>query len=277
MQCDLGSITVNYEVIGEGRPILMLHGTPVDHYQMIYEMEPVFKARDGWKRIYPDMPGHGRTPAVNSITNTDGILKVVENFIDKIIPDQRFVLAGTSFGGYIARGLVYHRGSKIDGLFLNSPAVVQEVSKRSVPPRQIIREDNRIKEQAEREKVGGFEEMAVQQNKSVLDYLRAMKANVVWSGYDEEFLEKVQDVSFSFDVDKLPSPFMAPALFVTGRQDSEVGYRDAWQILENYPRSTFAVLDMAGHLAHAEQPQIWAALVDEWVKRVEYESVHSHD
>ena len=28
-----------------------------------------------------------------------------------------------------------------------------------------------------------------------------------------------------------------------GRQDSSVGYKDAWSILDNYPRGTFAVLD----------------------------------
>ena len=248
----------------------MLHGTPVDHNQMKNEMEPIFEKRAGWKRIYPDMPGHGRTPAVDSIADSEGILTAVEDFMDKVIPNHRFVVAGTSFGGYIARGLVHNRGSKMDGLFLNNPAIVQEPSKRLLPPRQIIRKNETIKEQAKKEKVGGFDEMAVQQNESVLNYLRMIKTTVVWSNYDDDFLKKVQDVSFSFDVDSLSSPFPSPTLFITGRQDSECGYRDAWRILENYPRASFAVLDMAGHLAHAEQPRIWAEMVNEWLDRVEH-------
>jgi pimeloyl-ACP methyl ester carboxylesterase len=154
MQCDLEKISVFYETIGEGRPILMLHGTPVDHYQMIHEMEPTFENRTRWKRIYLDMPGHGKTPPVDWIADSEGILRVVEDFIDKVIPNQRFVVAGTSFGGYIARGLVHNRGSGIDGLLLNSPAIVQEEAKRSLPPRQVIREDATIREHATREKVG---------------------------------------------------------------------------------------------------------------------------
>jgi pimeloyl-ACP methyl ester carboxylesterase len=277
MQCDLGKLSVYYEVVGEGRPILMLHGTPVDHNQMMHEMEPIFQVRNGWKRIYPDIPGHGRTPPPDWITNSEGILKVVESFIDMVIPNRRFVIAGTSFGGYIARGLVHNRGSQIDGLFLNSPAIIQEESKRSLPPRQVVLEDAAVKEKAAKEAVGGFEEMAVQQNESVLNYLRTMKTKVEWSNYDDSFLRKVQDVSFSFDVDKIPAPFPAPTLFITGRQDSICGYRDAWQIIENYPRATFAVLDMAGHLAHAEQPEVWTALVNEWVNRVEDWAVMKHD
>lgn len=58
-------------------------------------------------------------------------------------------------------------------------------------------------------------------------------------------------------------------MILTGRQDSLVGYRDAWQLLENYPRGTFAVLDRAGHNAHNEQHQLFNALLGEWLDRVQ--------
>ena len=80
----------------------------------------------------------------------------------------------------------------------------------------------------------------------------------------KKFLDKIwpQGV-FSFDVDKLPQPFPAPTLFIMGRQDHWVGYRDAWSILENYPRATFAVLDRAGHLVWGEQSELCSVLVKE--------------
>jgi pimeloyl-ACP methyl ester carboxylesterase len=56
MKCKLERITVNYETFGEGKPIIMLHGWPLDHRIMVNVMEPLFKNRDGWKRIYPDLP-----------------------------------------------------------------------------------------------------------------------------------------------------------------------------------------------------------------------------
>ncbi len=54
-----------------------------------------------------------------------------------------------------------------------------------------------------------------------------------------------------------------------GRQDQVAGYRDAWRILENYPRASFAVLDWAGHNAHIEQSQLFNALPGEWLDRVQ--------
>lgn len=52
-----------------------------------------------------------------------------------------------------------------------------------------------------------------------------------------------------------------------------MGYLDAWQLLEKYPRATFAVLDMAGHNLQIEQPDIFEALVDNWLDRLEVESL----
>lgn len=83
------------------------------------------------------------------------------------------------------------------------------------------------------------------------------------------FLEKIrQHADFSFDVDKLPQPFARPVVILLGRQDSSVGYQDAWHILENYPRGTFAILDRAGHNLQIEQPQLFNALIEEWLHRV---------
>jgi pimeloyl-ACP methyl ester carboxylesterase len=58
-------------------------------------------------------------------------------------------------------------------------------------------------------------------------------------------------------------------LFLTGRFDHWCGYRDAYQILDNYPRATFAVLDRAGHGLTIEQNILFRALVSEWLDRVE--------
>jgi pimeloyl-ACP methyl ester carboxylesterase len=73
-------------------------------------------------------------------------------------------------------------------------------------------------------------------------------------------------VPFADDVDACP--FNGPVLVVTGRQDSAVGFRAQWRLLERFPRSTYAVLDRAGHNAQVEQPEVFAALVREWLERV---------
>lgn len=43
------------------------------------------------------------------------------------------------------------------------------------------------------------------------------------------------------------SPYESLTLIITGRQDRVTGYQDAWDLIENIPRATFAVLDRASH------------------------------
>jgi pimeloyl-ACP methyl ester carboxylesterase len=74
--------------------------------------------------------------------------------------------------------------------------------------------------------------------------------------------------AFSFDLAEAEKSFAKPVLIVAGRQDTTVGYRDAWEILESYPRATFAVLDRADHIWPVESPALLAALVDDWLERI---------
>ncbi len=99
MQCDLGDIAIYYETYGTGLPIVMLPGRPSDHRVMLRFMEPLFAQRDGWLRLYPDLPGTGHTPGVDRLATHDQMLDAVLAFIDTVIPGQRFVLAGLSYGG----------------------------------------------------------------------------------------------------------------------------------------------------------------------------------
>src|SRR5918912_4286735 len=118
MQCDIGDVAMYYETYGSGRPMVMLPGRPSDHRVMARFMEPVFTQREGWLRIYPDLPGTGCTPSADRLATHDQMLDAVLAFIDTVIPSQRFVLAGYSYGGYMARGVVSRRAELIDGLML---------------------------------------------------------------------------------------------------------------------------------------------------------------
>ena len=263
MQCDLGDIAIYYETYGSGRPIVMLPGRPSDHGVMARFMEPLFAQQEGWLRIYPDLPGTGRTPGAERLATHDAMLEAVLAFIDKVIPRQRFVLAGLSYGGYLARGVLYHRAASIDGLLLCAPQVKGDPAQAQLAPRTTIVEDPKVA--AELEPVAG---LIVAQTPRVAEAMREVLAEVRLA--DHNFDARLEESApFSFDVDRLPSPFNGPTLIITARQDSLCGYRDAWDLLENYPRATFAVLDRAGHFVNIEQDVLCHALIGEWLERVE--------
>jgi pimeloyl-ACP methyl ester carboxylesterase len=210
------------------------------------------------------------TPGPGWIKNRDQELDAVLEFVDAIIPGERFVVAGSSAGAYLARGVVHRRPAAIDGVLLTVPLITARRSETHVPSHVTLVADPAIVSGLTPDEAESFE-IVVVQDRTVLDYVRA---NVPSPGtgdeaYQERIHERPETYGFSFDVDALPEPCPAPALIVTGRQDSVIGYRDAWGILEDFPRGTFAVLDRAGHFLGVEQLDLFHALAGEWLDRVE--------
>ncbi|MGH3814440.1 MAG: alpha/beta fold hydrolase, partial [Pseudonocardiaceae bacterium] len=60
----------------------------------------MFEAFTGYRRIYPDLPGMGRTPASETIRSADDVLEVLLAFIDGVVGDQPLLVSGHSAGGY---------------------------------------------------------------------------------------------------------------------------------------------------------------------------------
>jgi len=118
MECKLDNINIYYDIHGEGLPILMIHGFTVDHRIMKGCMEPIFEIRPKYKRIYFDLPGMGKSKGEKWIKSTDDYLKITIDFIEKIIPNQNFIIVSESYGSYLARGLIKEKQKIIDGIYL---------------------------------------------------------------------------------------------------------------------------------------------------------------
>lgn len=269
MECQIKNLSVNYEIFGHGKPIIMLHGYSPDHRLMSGCMEPIFKNKDDFKRIYIDLPGMGKTKSADWIINADIMLDIVIDFIEKIIPSEDFLLAGESYGGYLARGVIYRMMHRVDGLLLICPVIIADSKKRNVPSHVVLEKNEELLSELNSNDAEEFNSMAVVQTKRIWERYK----DEIQSGLkiaDEKFLMnfKEKGYEFSFDVDKIDQKFNKSALILLGKQDSSVGYKDAWSILDNYPRATFAVLDKAGHNLQIEQEELFNSLINEWLERV---------
>lgn len=271
MEYTVKDIPVYYETYGSGTPIIMIHGWSVDHRLMSGCMEPVFVGMDdSWQRIYIDLPGMGKTPARPWVNGSDAMLEVILGFIDGILPDRHFLVAGESFGGYLARGVIKARESLVDGVLLICSSVGQD--NRDVPELRVIEKDEVFLNSLSEEDRAYFTGINVVQTPRVWEqFQRDILSGIKIADYD--FLEHTlsQHVAYKVDVDRIDHPYCQPSLFVMGRQDSSVGYRDHWRLIENFSRASFAVLDKAGHNLQVEQDGLFQALVKEWLERVRAE------
>ncbi|MED4040114.1 MULTISPECIES: alpha/beta fold hydrolase [Niallia] len=263
-------MSIYHKIIGDGFPIVMLHGWTLDHHVMLHAMEPLFEKRNGWKRVYIDLPGMGHSEPQSSIQNSDDMLEAILSLLDELIPNQPFIICGNSYGGYIARGVVCSRQEVVRGLLLMAPMTIPEFDERSVPPQTVIKKDIDLISHLSQEDADAFCSMGVVQGQT--EWVRFQKEILLPSKQtNNEFLTKIRQNGYGFTFD-ISSKLEYPTLIITGRQDNVVGYQDAWKLIEDYPRATFSVLDMAGHNLQIEQTEIFNTLVHNWLNKLESEN-----
>ncbi len=262
MYATVGSVSMFYEEFGAGMPLINLHGLPAEHGQMVAMMEPLFATRSGWRRIYVDLPGMGRTQGPEWLTSHDQMLELVAEFI-RTVAGGRCVFAGHSYGAQLVRGLLQRDGSAYLAALLLSPGSMQ-VSEEPMLPVVLVEEPGFVDSLvAERP----YLDMIVVRTTPVLQIIRAQAMpGVIAADYD--FLSRIgAGPRFSY-LAQVPQPFDGPVLICSGRQEP-FGYQHICALLDIYPRGTCAILDRTGHFLFAEQPELFHTLAGEWLNRTQ--------
>jgi pimeloyl-ACP methyl ester carboxylesterase len=113
-----------------------------------------------------------------------------------------------------------------------------------------------------------FEEMCVILTEKVYD--RQLSEILVGiSMGDEDFRNQYQQNGYGFknDIDQ-EVVYQFPTLVMVGKQDSIVGYKDAFKFADIYASSTFVALESAGHSLHIEQEELFNLHTRVWLRRI---------
>lgn len=259
--------------IGEGLPVLIIHGWEMNARVEQLDFEPIFSKTPELHRIYVDLPGMGTTPA-NNIQNLDDIFARLVQLVDSRLGKSRFLLVGTSCGGYLARAVAQKYINQVDGLLLRVPLIEPNDSKRDLDPFKPVFADEQFMSAMSTEDRNALGNILVQ----TPAYVQALKAKYekailpAMRAADNTVLDPIRAdpnrYQLSFSVDDEHGKFYAPTLIVCGRQDETVGYRDSLRLLELYPRSTYVVLDRGTHGLPVDETGVFEALVRDWITRV---------
>ncbi|MGW7535558.1 alpha/beta fold hydrolase [Amycolatopsis sp. NPDC054798] len=258
---------MHYVEHGSGTPVLAVHGWTPDHRLMTGCLEPLFARRPGFRRIYPDLPGMGESPA-GSARGSDDLVAALEDLVDDLIGAEPFLLAGESYGGYLARGLTRARPGQVAGLALLCPVGRPvPVPERDVPDHEVLRADPGLLASLDPAEAAEYEATAVVQSAETLARFRADVAPGLAVADRAALQRMLAGWPLSVDPESGPS-YRKPALIVCGRQDAATGFAELYGLLGHYPRASYAVLDRAGHNLQFEQPVLFEALMEEWLDRV---------
>ncbi len=260
MHATIDDVAVHYIEHGSGMPVLALHGSYSAHQEVEGFLEPVFRHRSGFRRIYLDLPGMGDTPAPARIRSSNDVLDLVLGFVDAVIGDETFLVVGHSAGGYLARGVAHRRPQQVGGLALICPLMSDAESGDHRPAEAA--DDLGVELTPEQE--AAFRDYFVVQTPTTARRFLSAVAPVL-GRFDAESLERIGE---NWELDPSPEsgpPYDKPTIIVTGRRDTVVGYRTQWRLMDHYRQASFATLEPAGHALPHEQPEILEALLAAWL------------
>jgi len=264
MEATVSGVPVHYAEYGSGTPVLALHGAGVDHREIAGALEPIFRNVPGYRRLYPDLPGMGRTPAPATIASNDDVLDLLLGLIDSTIGDKPFLVMGHSYGGYLARAVANRRPEQAVGLALICPVGAHTGD---VPEHEVLVSSADLDGELEAELEASYRSYFVVQTPETLARFQEVVAPAA-SLVDEPGLMRIFSHWELADRPEAAKSYPHPVLILAGRQDATAGYTGPSELVKHYPRATFAILDRAGHALLHEQPALTQALVVEWLARV---------
>lgn len=250
------------------RPVVLLHGMAGDHRLLVEACDDTLE-RAGLRRLYLDLPGHGRSTGEPAHADADSLVDALADTLSALVGDTPPLLVAYSYGAYLAQGLLTR--ASLAGLLLVCPVVEPDFVRRACPAPRVVRHeppDTPLLFLDEHER-DTFLEVATHQIQELLvAYRRAVLP--ASREADRAFVDAVRArYAFSRLYTDALRACAAPVSIVCGRDDHWVGWEDASRVLVRaFPRAELHVLADCGHLLLLEQPARFRALLDDWLARI---------
>lgn len=210
--------------------------------------------------VYLDPPGHGDSPATAQVSS-QAVLTEVCGWLAAHTSGP-VLLAGASYGGYLAAAVARQEPNRVRGLLLVCPGVRpghRTLPTDSPPPAPADWLDDVPTDlQDHLDRAIGCRSRTVA--------ARVSAALAAGPDGDTAFQEALRaGPGYALADETSETAFDGPVTVVTGRQDRIAGYADQFAVMSRYPRGTYTVLDDAGHYLPFEQPVLFRALTQQWL------------
>jgi pimeloyl-ACP methyl ester carboxylesterase len=252
--------SIAYDAIGDGMPLLAIHGAYSARAEVRGFLEPMVAGR-ALRRIYVDLPGHGESRPSDGLQSPDDVLDVIDLVLDAEAPDGPFLLLGHSFGCHFARTVAARHPDRLAGLALICPMMPGEPE----PARFVVVRDDGVGGELDAEQRATFEEYFTIRTAQTLEAFRTAVAPAIGPADDTTLDRAITTEAPRRDPDE--ELVEAPVAILTARHDHYVGWRRQQSLIDTYPHATATVVADAGHALPHEHPALVAALLHDWLDR----------
>ena len=248
MYIKINDIDTNYEVSGNGKNVVLLHGWRAS----LESLTPITRHLEDRFKVYRlDLPGFGKSSIPNNPWNTGDYADFVIEFIKKQEIDNP-ILIGHSFGGRTLIKLASKNEIKINKMILIDSAGLKPKRKLNYYIKiyiyKILKRITKLK------KLSYLREKYIKKHGSE-DYRSV-----------SEIMQRVMSITLNEDLKKDMTNIKVPTLLIWGDEDTATPLSDGKTMEKMIKDSGLVVLEGAGHFSFLDKPYQFNAVIDSFLK-----------
>ena len=237
---NVNGIELAYDRRGEGTPLVLLHGFPIDHHIWDFvapQLEETFDL------ILPDLRGFGQSSTVESQHTLDDFASDIAGLLDHLAISKA-AIAGHSMGGYVALAFTKQYPDRVSGLGLVSTQTPAD------PPE---RKEGRYKSAVDvAEKGIGVVVDAMAPKFTSNEDIQAVARTIMEKQQPDAFIGALKAMAERLDTTSLLGELRIPVVIIHGDSDALVPVDRAREARNAISHAHYVELKGVGHLPMME-------------------------
>ena len=243
---EINGIQQAYTRIGQGTPLVLVHGYPFDH-TIWYDLAALLE--DKFELILPDLRGFGLSGIAESQYTIADLASDVAGLLDHLGIEKAYI-AGHSMGGYVSLAFAQKYPQRVLGLGLVSTQAIADTPERKQGRYAAAEEIMKTGVQTVAEGMSP----KLTPDERVQPFVRSLIAAQRPAG----LAGALKAMAERDDSTSILSSFQFPVVLVHGEADELIPIQRAQEINDAIPQATLTELSGVGHMPMLENPQATA-------------------
>lgn len=257
---DIGEVQLNVVDAGQGPPLLLVHGFPLDHTMWQGQIEALSASR---RVIAPDLRGFGDSDVTDDVVTMEQFADDLAALLDALAVAEPVAFCGLSMGGYIGwQFFQRHRGRLSHLIQCDTRATADTNEARAARLKAaeiVLKEGTQPIAASMLPKL--FAESTAADNPTVVEATRQVMLNTS----RQAIAAAQRGMAERPDVTALLGAIDVPTLILVGQHDVISPPDEMRAIAAAIPGARFVQIDAAGHMAPLEQPAAFNAAIREFL------------
>ena len=245
---EYNGINIYYETVGEGTPLLLLHGWGCTH-SIFDAFLPEFSSHH--KVFTLDFPGFGESDEPSEVWGVEEYTRMVEAFCASLNIEKPAIVCH-SFGGRVA--ILFASRNSVDRMIFADAAGIR--------PRRSLSYYIKVYSY----KAAKWWILKVRKDEKAFLKLRASRGSSDYKNASER-MKAILSKTVSQDLSAYLPKIKAPVLLFWGENDTATPLRDARLMEKKIPDAGLVVVEGGSHFSFLDNPSLFRAVTDSFLNK----------